>query len=214
MICVSLRETSPEAVLAALSGLKFAEVRLDGFLSTPDDAARIFSSHPNLVATMRPGARPEPERVEVLSAAIAAGAAYVDLELDSPSASQAVLREAAARNGCRVIVSHHDHLGTPPRPDLEAIREACFASGADLSKIACRIAAPRDCARLLGLLDFPRPVVAVGMGPLGRITRVAAVLLGAPFTFASRAEGLETAEGQLPLEELARLIGEISREQL
>jgi shikimate dehydrogenase len=43
------------------------------------------------------------------------------------------------------------------------------------------------------------------MGPLGIITRVAAGRYGAPFTFASAAEGAEAAPGQLPAAQMADL---------
>ena len=47
------------------------------------------------------------------------------------------------------------------------------------------------------------------MGNKGRITRVAAPLLGSPFTFASLSKGKETAEGQIEkdtLEQMMRLL--------
>ena len=47
------------------------------------------------------------------------------------------------------------------------------------------------------------------MGNKGRITRIAAPLLGSPFTFASLSKGKETAEGQIEkdiLEQMMRLL--------
>jgi 3-dehydroquinate dehydratase-1 len=63
-----------------------------------------------------------------------------------------------------------------------------------------------DNARLLGLLDDARKIVVVGMGELGRITRIAASLLGSPFTFASQGLGKETARGQIDHETLRTLL--------
>jgi 3-dehydroquinate dehydratase len=44
------------------------------------------------------------------------------------------------------------------------------------------------------------------MGAAGKITRVAAPLLGAPLTFASRSPGQETAEGQFDIASLSTLL--------
>lgn len=146
------------------------------------------------------------ERKRLLLKAIGAGAAFVDVELEAPQAyRQEIVRKARAI-GCRVIISHHDYERTP---DAAALRKAvarCFRCGADIAKIACRVNADCDNARLLGLLDCQRKLVVVGMGPKGRITRIAAPLLGSRFTFASATAGKETAEGQVGRAELERII--------
>ena len=209
MICVSLMEKNADDILKVLSGFDFAEVRLDGFRPTPDDAKKIFSHPGKLIATMRPGDRPDEERLAVLVAAIEAGADYVDVELDSPPLITEGIMAAARRYDCGVIVSFHDFAGTPTRKELGKIVDGCFSMGADIAKIACVTNSTGDCARLLGVLDDERPIVAVGMGKLGRITRIAAPLLGSPFTFASPSIGKETAEGQIDASTLKRIMEEI-----
>jgi 3-dehydroquinate dehydratase-1 len=67
----------------------------------------------------------------------------------------------------------------------------------------------RDNARLLGLLDLGVPLVVVGMGRLGRLTRIAAPLLGSLFTYASLGAGRETADGQLDAASLERILLEL-----
>jgi 3-dehydroquinate dehydratase-1 len=160
-----------------MQGLPFAEIRLDRMRLNEADIALLFSRHPRLIATYRPGRRTaEARRLATLRAAIAAGAAYVDIELETKASYKRTIVRAAHNSRCQVIVSHHDFMRTPPRRDLEAIRDRCFASGADIAKIACRVRSPRDNARLLGLLDDAR----------------------------------ETAGGQVPYEELARLIRRVA----
>ena len=80
---------------------------------------------------------------------------------------------------------------------------------ADLAKIACLVTRPSDNARLLGLLDSGRAILVAGMGPLGAVTRLAAPLLGSPFTYASLSEDAAAAPGQVPAELLDRLLREI-----
>jgi len=210
MICVSVMDSDKGRVIEAIEGHELAEVRLEALSPTPEDVREIFSSPAKLIATMRPGKHSDEERLKTLTAAIEAGAAYVDIELGSPTLLREGLAQAARRNGCEIIVSHHDFQSTPDRDELMEIVDRCFEEGADLAKIACVVKERADAARLLGLLEDPRPIVAIGMGRMGAITRVAAPLLGSPFTYASPEGGPPTAEGQLPEGTLRRIMEEIA----
>jgi len=206
MICVSLAEPTPERCLAALKGLPFAEIRIDRMRADDEGVRRIFSSHPNLIATCRPGRFSDARRLALLRAAVSAGAAFVDIEVGARASYKGTLLLEARRTRCRVIVSHHDLERTPPREALEDLVDRCFTSGADIAKIACRVRSSKDNARLLGLLDDDRALVVVGLGRKGRMTRIAGPLAGSLFSFASRAKGRETAGGQIPYEDLDKLI--------
>lgn len=198
MICVSLAEKTAKAVCAALPLYAFAEVRLDAINSLTERAIKkIFAWHPRLIATFRPGRVSEAKRIGLLTAGIEAGAAYVDIELDAKPASLRKIVSAARAGGCRLIISHHDRAGTPPRAVLEDIRKRGFKLGADIVKIACLSGGAADNARLMSLLDYPKLIVAIGLGPAGSVTRIVAPLLGAPFTYAAPSAGKETAPGQL-----------------
>lgn len=209
MICVSVMDSDKARVIEALKGLELAEVRLEALSPTPQDVREIFSQPVRLIATMRPGRHSEEERLTILTNAIEAGAAYVDIELGSPTLLREGLAQAARRTGCEIIVSHHDFDSTPDRDELMEIVDRCFEEGADLAKIACVVKTPADAARLLGVLEDARPIVAIGMGKMGAITRVAAPLLGSPFTYASPEGGPPTAEGQLGAGTLRRIMEEI-----
>jgi 3-dehydroquinate dehydratase-1 len=206
MICVSLAEPTPARCLAALAGIPFAEIRLERMRTGEEGVGRVFSSHPRLIATCRPGRFADSRRLSLLRAAISAGAAFVDIEVEAgASYKRALVREARA-SGCDVIVSYHDLERTPSRGTLAGVVDRCFASGANIAKIACRIRSPKDNARLLGLQDDDRALVVVGLGKMGAMTRVMGPLAGGLFSFASLARGRETAGGQIPHEDLARLI--------
>jgi 3-dehydroquinate dehydratase I len=206
MICISLSEPTLACCLSALVGVPFAEIRMDRMRLSTDDVSRLFSSHKNLIATCRPGPMADEERKSLLVTAIDAGAAYVDLEVDSPTGYREEILSRARQKGCKAIVSFHDHEKTPDRTELEGRLAACFQAGADIAKVACKVHTDRDNVRILALLDHPRPVVAIGMGERGRISRVLGPLLGSPFTFASAGEGKETAEGQMDGKMLSELI--------
>jgi 3-dehydroquinate dehydratase-1 len=206
MICVSIAEHGLEACLKAVEGLEMVEIRLDRTRLTVQETRRLFSTRVKLIATCRPGSLSEHERKRFLLEAIGAGAAYVDLELEAEESFRNEIVKNARARGCRVIISYHDFEKTPAREVLTAIVDRCFEAGADLAKIACAVRSGREAARLLGLLDSEREIVIAGMGPLGRITRLAAPLLGTPFTYASLGEGQCTAPGQMAFKELQKLL--------
>jgi len=213
MICVSIGESSAEECIKALEGLDFAEIRLDKIDGLTEDAVhRIFSQPVKLMATCRPGTLPENVRKALLIRAIESGAAFVDIEAESRDEYKKEIIEKARTHNCTVIISFHNHKRTPTSAELKRTIDRCFESGADIAKIACMVNSKKDCARLLGLLDSERKVIVIGMGKMGRITRIVAPLLGSPFTFVSLRRGKETAEGQMEKNELEKLMREICHE--
>jgi len=204
-ICLSIARKGADACLEALAEADLAEIRLDLCGLDDEGIKRVFSYGKELIATFRDGSHPDEERKAALILAIGSGASMVDVELEAEPGYREEIAAAARRKGCRIIISHHDHERTPSREDLEGIVDMCIEAGADIVKIACKAQGPRDCARLLGLLETGRPMVVIGMGQAGRITRIAAPLLGAAFTFASF-PGEATAPGQMDAEETARII--------
>lgn len=206
MICVSLREPDYRRLRAALKGLPLAEIRLDATRLSSEEVKSLFSLPLSLIATFRPGGAEDARRRETLSLAVRSGAKYVDLELESPKDFKRELTAIARSSGCKVIVSFHDPNGIPDRRKLEAIADRCRAAGADITKIACRVGSAAECSRLLSLYDRPEPMIALGLGRFGTVTRIVAPLLGAPFTYASLAPGSETGEGQLDWKTLQKRI--------
>ena len=83
-----------------------------------------------------------------------------------------------------------------PLPVAVSMRAA--AMGADIIKIACMARCADDCLRIMSLYHSAasRPLTAFAMGDAGRITRFAAPLLGAPFTYAAIASDAVSAAGQ------------------
>jgi len=130
------------------------------------------------------------------------GAAFVDVEIESSAGDLESLRASAEEHGTDMIISYHDFERTGDREDLESIMIACYEKGGDIAKIATRVHAPEDIRNLLALYDLPGRKVILGMGPLGRITRLMGPYLGAEFTFASMGHSAGTAPGQLSLKEM------------
>jgi len=207
MICISIAEKTAEECIKALEGVELAEIRLDAMDIDASDIEKIFSMPAKLIATYRPGKCNDEKRHMALLKAIDSGASFVDIELEAGEDYRKVLVKHAKSKGCKVIISHHDFKGTPCRAELEKIVNNCFESGADIAKIACKVDSDADNARLLGLLDSGKQIIVIGMGEKGRITRLAAPLLGSPFTFAAPERGKETAEGQMTADEMKKVYG-------
>ena len=206
-ICVSIANCTVGECVKALAGQEMAEIRMDSISGLkPEDVRGIFSRKTRLIATCRPGGMGEEGRKKLLLAAIGAGAAYVDIEVEAPDGYKKEIIAAARARKCQVIVSFHDYKKTPVREELEQTIGWCFESGADIAKIACMVNGGEDAARLLGLLDHRRRLVVIGMGEKGRITRVAAPLLGSEIAYASTGKGKESAPGQIEEKELERLM--------
>ena len=206
MICVSIAQPTLEECRADLKGLDFAEIRIDKTGLTPVEVKELFAEPLKLIATCRPGTRSDDDRRAVLLAAIAAGAAYVDIEVEAPAPLLAAVLAAAREKGVKVIISYHNNAETPVRHLLLQAIESCFDHGADIAKVICRVRGPQDCVRILSLYEARKNVIALGMGELGIITRIAALFLGAPLTYAALAPGKETAEGQPDLKTLQAIM--------
>lgn len=203
MICVSIARPIPSECREYLQDIDIAEIRLDGYPLNDTEIKQIFSLPIDLIATCRPGGpgsgNNEDERLHKLLTAIQYGAAWVDIEIDtSPSFKEKII-DCAHQNHTRVIISYHNYHFTPSLPELKYIIVDCFKQGADCAKIACFAQTEEDCARILSLYDHPnhKKILALAMGEKGKITRIASIYLGAPFTYASLSAHLSTAPGQL-----------------
>lgn len=136
-----------------------------------------------------------------------AGVAAIDVEVER--GCLAAVAAAAHGLGIDVVGSFHDVVATPPDARMEAVLAAMAWQGADLAKIAVLPADGADVARLLGVgaraqTQLPIPVAAISMGALGAVSRVAPVF-GSALTFAV-ASGPASAPGQLPIEEVRRVL--------
>jgi 3-dehydroquinate dehydratase-1 len=207
MICVAVSETDFNKCMGIISKMDLSEIRLDltGYSKTQVD--KLFSSTKNLIATCRPNTNmDEKVRKELLLTAIKSGARYVDIEMGNDFGFKREIIEEAKKHLCDVIISYHNFEGTPSRDQLSIIIDQCFDMGADVAKVACMIQRCEDNAIILSLYQTGKRIVALGMGELGKISRIAAPLLGAEFTFASANDEFSTAPGQLSYTKLKTIL--------
>lgn len=196
---------------AAANGADWVEVRLDTPGGLPWDLRAYFTLPVPAIATMRhtlDGGRSEADdraRADVLRRALRAGARGIDVEAWSDEAAS--LAKEARAEGALVIVSRH--LPDTPSADaiLEHLREA-RRLGADVAKLATRIDAPADAARLVDAArraqaeDIPCALMAVN----DPVLRALAPELGFRLVYASAPGRAGAAAGQIPADVLRPLL--------
>ena len=201
MICVSI-SNSDQIAPAIESGAELIELRLDLLGREPADLYPGMPQGLGTVVTCRPGTYGEGERSRLLTESVQLGATYVDLELETSESHTEPIIKVAAEHGCNVIFSHHDFEATPGPDQLRTILAQCYSRGGTVAKIATQVLSRQDLLNLISLYDLPGRKVILGMGTMGRVTRIVAPYLGAEFTFASPETGNETAPGQLSTAQL------------
>ena len=102
-----------------------------------------------------------------------------------------------------IVSSYHDFGGAP---DAGTIAEILGRMKGDIAKGAFTVNSLKDAAVLFDAsVLVKKKHIIIGMGELGRITRIRSELLGNEFAFAY--VGRETAPGQLSVSEMAKIGG-------
>lgn len=206
MICISIPNMKADKCIELIKEKRMAEIRLDLNDYSTDEIKCIFSVNNRLIATCRRGRYSDEERTYILIQAIESGVAFVDIEYESSRSFKKELLSCAREHYCRIIISYHNYQYTPSKQVLQNIIDECLCMGADIVKIACKVDSIDESARILSLYEENKHLVAIGMGKKGKITRLAAPFLGAPFTFVSSGEDKETAEGQIDIESFSEVM--------
>lgn len=113
--------------------------------------------------------------------------------------------------GCKVILSYHDFKAMPQMEEIFNLVDVMRNFGADISKVAAFAHNKKDavnmikCANILTQGDKD-PVILIGMGKNGLITRIIGGQYGSVITFASLEE--TTANGQMDVKTVKRLLDE------
>ncbi len=202
-ICYSLKGVSRNYCLfmAATRAGAVVEIRLDACDFNEEDIRTIFSCKrvAELLATYPVSL---PSQVETaarcLTAAILAGADYVDIPVDFPENSRQWLMNLALNHGTRVILSYHNHSRTDPLPRLQETARQLLQAGADIAKVVTTARSREDADCVLSLYDHfePERLLAFAMGPEGRDSRFLAWEKGAPLLFVAPTRDGATAPGQ------------------
>lgn len=159
MICTTIQNRTLEEIMNLLETsepqIQMAEIRLDRCPLSIDEIEYLFSSSDTpLVATCRvvdDGNGTWEEAEEKLTAAVEAGAAFLDLEIEAPKEIGKRLRRACTEYGTTMIRSSHFFTGTPSDEVLRSTVEKCRKFGGEIVKIAAMAKSEEDVARVLAL---------------------------------------------------------------
>jgi 3-dehydroquinate dehydratase-1 len=135
-------------------------------------------------------------------------ATLVDIEIASLPEMTGLVDHARSADVV-VVGSFHDFTGTPSPDDLRRKRDAALAAGADLIKFATTLRSTADVATLAALLEEPDhpPLSVMGMGPLGRVSRLLFAKLGSVLNYGYLDQA--TIAGQWEAGRLRELIREM-----
>src|SRR5262245_8082558 len=197
-LCVTLTpETLDDVFSADIAGADCVELRLD-YLKQPQESVNTrWDRLPvPVIATCRGKERGGlfggslEEESHILAAAARNGARFVDIDY----------RFARAFPPSEVVASYHNFEETPA--DLESIVEKACSGAGSIAKVATQVQTWTDNRRLLDLLTrpWPKPLIVVGMGDIGQITRVIGPSRGSFLSYAAAAK--KAAPGQLALAEM------------
>ncbi len=226
-VCASIIEHSVEEFLRSVrhvEGADFIEIRADGLkVNSPREYlpetrrllnnVRAQSELPVLltVRNEKEGgvfAGSESERARVLMESMKL-VDSIDIELRMQSDMRDEIVKEARKNRVDIIISYHDFNSTPEIETLLSILEEEESEGATIAKVAVKANSEKDVLVLLNMLQEAKeriniPVIGISLGRDGRISRVAAPLLGsiATYGYVNR----ETAPGQIEVKKLKEII--------
>ncbi len=202
------KSTDQAIEVARLAALRadLVEVRLDS-LADADPERIVAAVGRQLILTCRPAGEGghfsggEGSRLDLLRRGIAAGAAWIDIELSA-------VERLGSPGTSRLIVSHHDFHSTPD--DLDGLVERLLAHRPDVAKLATTANGPEDVLAVLALLrrhDATIPLAAHPMGAAGAAGRILAARFGSEIVYGAARPGAAAASGQPSLRTLIRDFG-------
>ena len=217
LLCVSVQAPNTNAALKKIARAgavaDLVELRLDLIPKADLETLVRFSPVP-VIATVRSrreggaGNGRIRETVSLLLRALEAGAACVDVEMALPGE---VRREMIRMAGPeRVILSRHIMDRTPSSHILSRILERMAALRPAVIKIVCYAYAPEDNQRVLALIPRARSmglgISAFCMGRTGAMSRLRSLRMGATLGYAALSIAEATADGQIPIQDMRRLL--------
>ncbi|MGD1064870.1 MAG: shikimate dehydrogenase [Terracidiphilus sp.] len=218
-LCIAVQGATPAELFAqaeiARKDSVFIELRLDA-LAKPaaalPDLKAFLARHREVTAIATCRRKPLGghftgslnSEIELLLKAAEAGAHIVDLEVESAEQATrpqlAKFRAALRAVGAALLISSHDFSRTRRREGLNQTAQRIAAFEPEFVKVVSTARSLADNLSVLHMVEdqsLNAHVVGIAMGEEGLISRTLSPRAGAAFTFASAAEGAETAPGQV-----------------
>ena len=218
-VCISVQGATPAELLShAESAIKesiFIELRLDLLTKPGTGLAEIkafLSRHREVTALATCRRKPYGGKftgslnaeLEILQKAAETGCHMVDIEVESaeqmtrPQLTK--FRSALRAAGASLLISSHDLTRTRRAEGLSQVTKKIEEFKPDFVKVVSTARSLADNLSILRMVEdqsLDAQLVGIAMGEEGLISRVLSPRAGAAFTFASTADGAETAPGQV-----------------
>jgi len=218
-LCIAVQGVTPSELFsraeAALKDSVFIELRLDwlakpaaaipelkAFLHRHREVAAIVTCRRKSFGGKFAGSLNA--ELEVLQTAAETGCHIVDLEIESAEQMSRPqftrFRDALRAAGCALLISSHDLTRTRRPEGLAQTAKRIEAYEPEFVKVVSTARSLADNLSVLSMIEsqsLDAQVVGIAMGEEGLISRVLSPRAGAAFTFASIADGVETAPGQV-----------------
>lgn len=135
-------------------------------------------------------------------------AALMDVELRSAMEMRPLIQKAQGM-GVKVMGSFHDFQATPGEEVLRGAVQFAQPAGLDAVKIATFLNSTADLTRLVSLTSEPHRLrlSSMGMGPLGRVSRLVLAKCGSLLNYGYLGEA--NAPGQWPAARLKEILAEL-----
>ena len=144
----------------------------------------------------------EDKRLQIFKIADTLGFPFIDIELATFKENSTLLKGFKTP----IICSIHNFIRTPSVGELDTLLQQAWMYPVQMVKIATFVHSYTDIEVLFSYMsrqDKKTPIIIVGMGELGRITRVIGPLVGSYLTYASN-HGASSAPGQMDINEIKR----------
>ena len=212
-VIASLRDFDDISSISSRS-FDLCELRIDKLFPSSDDLPRRVRELPfPKIATVRDplegGANsiPESTRLSLFERWLPV-CNFIDVELRNLSRFSKLIQEAES-TGKEVIVSFHDFAKTPKLEELQEMFDRSGRVPNRIFKVATTVSHWSDVEILIHLIqDNPEfRVAAMGMGALGKLSRLALARLGSCLAYGSL--GAAVVPGQWPVTRLSDLLSEM-----
>ena len=148
------------------------------------------------------------EQKSILKTAFSSGFDYIDVSLGNP-----VVKQLSLKDKKKLLLSYHDYKATPSADKLEAIIGKMRKESPAVIKIATMVTSPKDVFVLANILKKKKDkekLIVIGMGEMGKLTRIMFPVMGSYLTYAS-AEGKKIAPGLMSFKEMQSIYNIITK---
>ncbi len=206
MICVSLGNIKFKSALEISRREALVEIRADLLKMDREQLFQILDTPAHKVFTFRKCEIEDETRLEFYRLSVEKGVKFIDLDYLSDKVIFENLDPLIIKSSSEIILSMHNYERTPSLSDLKKKMKELRGAGADMVKIACMVNHDEDIVNLMSLYRTPGRKIIIGMGQKGMILRLAALYMGAEFTFVSPENEAGTAPGQLSKKDLQEIL--------